>query len=194
MNVNDFFVGKSEAYELKALGYDEPCLKAYENEDATKMLCLGDVINHNSNLSITYAAAPTFEQAFVWFMEWDFTIDVYKHDGDGLWYSMAYLNPDFVSTQETFLDYRSAATYALKHAIKIYKMHKAAQEKKDAEPTEEKIVTINVDSIERLQVINHYDSAIVKGSMVNLYKSMDDFERISISIQDNGKTLKIFLE
>lgn len=48
--------------------------------------------------------------------------------------------------------------------------------------------------INRLEIINHATNDHQVGRLLTLYKSMGDFESIEISIQDGGKTLKIFLE
>jgi len=46
----------------------------------------------------------------------------------------------------------------------------------------------------RLEVINHSsDINNPIGRILTLYKELDDFNSIEISIQDNGRTMKIFL-
>ena len=50
--------------------------------------------------------------------------------------------------------------------------------------------------ITRIEVINHAttENGNSIGRLLTLYKEMGDFNNIEISIQDNGKTLKIFLQ
>ena len=50
--------------------------------------------------------------------------------------------------------------------------------------------------ITRIEVINHATTENENsiGRLLTLYKEMGDFNNIEISIQDNGKTLKIFLQ
>lgn len=55
---------------------------------------------------------------------------------------------------------------------------------------------INEEKITRLEVINHATAqlGIPIGRVLTLYKEMSDFNTIEFSIQDGGKTLKIFLQ
>ena len=55
---------------------------------------------------------------------------------------------------------------------------------------------IDETKITRLEVINHATAqlGIPIGRVLTLYKEMGDFNTIEFSIQDNGKTLKIFLQ
>lgn len=55
---------------------------------------------------------------------------------------------------------------------------------------------INEKKITRLEVINHAtaEQGIPIGRVLTLYKEMGDFNIIEFSIQDGGKTLKIFLQ
>ena len=55
---------------------------------------------------------------------------------------------------------------------------------------------INEEKITRLEVINHAtaEHGIPIGRVLTLYKEMGDFNTIEFSIQDSGKTLKIFLQ
>jgi hypothetical protein len=60
-----------EAFKLKQLGFDEPCIKFY----ATEKLVLGlDTDNGDTNSKLgqynpLYVSAPTYSQAFRWFRE-----------------------------------------------------------------------------------------------------------------------------
>jgi hypothetical protein len=50
--------------------------------------------------------------------------------------------------------------------------------------------------INRIEVINHAttENGNGIGRLLTLYKEMGDFNTIQISIQDSGRTLKIFLD
>jgi hypothetical protein len=55
-------------------------------------------------------------------------------------------------------------------------------------------IIIDETKITRLEVINHSsDINNPIGRILTLYKELDDFNSIEISIQDNGRTMKIFL-
>jgi len=55
---------------------------------------------------------------------------------------------------------------------------------------------IEEEKLDRIEVINHFtkenDRAI--GRILTLYKELGDFNTIELSIQDKGRTLKIFLQ
>ena len=55
---------------------------------------------------------------------------------------------------------------------------------------------INEEKISMLEVINHAtaEQGIPIGRVLTLYKEMGDFNTVELSIQDGGKTLKIFLQ
>ena len=71
--MNKEFVPYELAVKLKELGFDEPCLFAFDN-CSTPMRCSDlrtneqkfNGVNYNSS---TYTSQPTFSQAFRWFME-----------------------------------------------------------------------------------------------------------------------------
>jgi len=52
---------------------------------------------------------------------------------------------------------------------------------------------IDVKKIDRLEIINHAKNDKAVGRLLTLYKELKDFENLEFSIQDDGKTLKIFL-
>jgi hypothetical protein len=55
-------------------------------------------------------------------------------------------------------------------------------------------IIIDETKITRLEVINHSsDINNPISRILTLYKELDDFNSIEISIQDNGRTMKIFL-
>lgn len=48
--------------------------------------------------------------------------------------------------------------------------------------------------INRLEVINHAKNKLPIGRVLVLYHILEDFDTISIDYQDDGHTLKIFIE
>lgn len=52
---------------------------------------------------------------------------------------------------------------------------------------------IDIEKLERLEVINHADNKLPKGRYLVAYEGKE-FKKLSFSIQDDDKTLKIFLE
>ena len=50
--------------------------------------------------------------------------------------------------------------------------------------------------IDRVEIINHAtaENGNGIGRLLTLYKEMGDFNSIELSVQDGGKTLKIFLD
>jgi hypothetical protein len=45
-----------------------------------------------------------------------------------------------------------------------------------------------------IEVINHAKNRYSFGRILTLYKESEDFDSIEISIQDNGRTMKIFID
>jgi hypothetical protein len=68
--MNKEFIPYQEALELKELGFDEPCLEAYDKNGIKYHSHKTDKLFTalNSNLS-TQCSAPLFQQAFRWFRE-----------------------------------------------------------------------------------------------------------------------------
>jgi hypothetical protein len=52
---------------------------------------------------------------------------------------------------------------------------------------------IDVREINRLEVINHAKNDKSVGRLLTLYKELGHFNNLEFSVQDDGKTLKIFL-
>lgn len=59
---------------------------------------------------------------------------------------------------------------------------------------EENIRKIDQSKINRLEVINHASNDKPIGRILTLYKELGDFNSIELAVQDNGKTIKIFLD
>lgn len=47
--------------------------------------------------------------------------------------------------------------------------------------------------IQRVEIINHCNNKNHMGRLFTAYKDLGDFDRVEISVQDEGETLKIFL-
>jgi hypothetical protein len=60
----------------------------------------------------------------------------------------------------------------------------------------EKISSTLIDEtkITRIEVINHATNELAKGRLLTLYEMLGHFKNVELSVQDNGKTLKIFLD
>lgn len=52
----------------------------------------------------------------------------------------------------------------------------------------------DLEKINRLEVINHAKNRLSIGRVLTLYKELNDFDSIEISIQDDGRTMKIFID
>lgn len=55
---------------------------------------------------------------------------------------------------------------------------------------------IEEKKLDRIEVINHFakDNNRAIGRILTLYKELGDFNTVELSIQDGGRTLKIFLQ
>ena len=53
---------------------------------------------------------------------------------------------------------------------------------------------IDTEKINRLEIINHAKNNRSIGRLLSLYGDLGDFKGLEFSIQDDGKTLKIFLD
>lgn len=52
---------------------------------------------------------------------------------------------------------------------------------------------MNTEKITRLEVINHAKNDQPIGRILTLYKELNDFDFLELELQDQGRTLKIFL-
>ena len=55
------------------------------------------------------------------------------------------------------------------------------------------MIEIDESKITRIEVINHAENGMPIGRMLVLYKEIGDFHTMDISIQDDGRTMKLFL-
>lgn len=53
---------------------------------------------------------------------------------------------------------------------------------------------VNLEKISRIEVINHANNRYSFGRILTLYKELEEFDSIEISIQDDGRTMKIFID
>ena len=53
---------------------------------------------------------------------------------------------------------------------------------------------IDETKITRIEVINHATNELAKGRLLTLYEMLGHFKNVELSVQDNGKTLKIFID
>jgi hypothetical protein len=52
---------------------------------------------------------------------------------------------------------------------------------------------MNTEKITRLEIINHAKNDKPIGRILTLYKELNDFDFLELELQDQGRTLKIFL-
>jgi|TARA_B110000211_G_scaffold234630_1_gene305212 hypothetical protein len=52
---------------------------------------------------------------------------------------------------------------------------------------------IDIEKIDRIEIINHAKNDKPIGRLLTLYKDLGHFDSLDFEIQDNDKTLKIFL-
>jgi hypothetical protein len=55
-------------------------------------------------------------------------------------------------------------------------------------------IEIEVKKLDRLEIINHAKNDKAVGRLLTLYKELEHFNDLEFSVQDDGKTLKIFLK
>ena len=81
--MNKEFIPYELALELKELGFDEKCFAAmdmYSNIDYESEMY--DFIRNSETVQSTWAALPLYQQAFRFFREKGFLIDITSHDKD----------------------------------------------------------------------------------------------------------------
>ena len=107
--MNKEFIPYEEALTLKELGFNEPCLFAFDN-CSTPMRCSDlrtneqkfNGVNYNSS---TYTSQPTFSQAFRWFRE------KYEYNIEIVW--MTAVNFKYYETTSNCLIYFSCLSYSI---------------------------------------------------------------------------------
>jgi hypothetical protein len=75
--IKDQFVSSKIARELKTLGFDEPCIARFNNEQF-QMNKLGNWYKHNSGeIEKHYISAPLWQQVINWFIkEYDIHLSI----------------------------------------------------------------------------------------------------------------------
>lgn len=53
---------------------------------------------------------------------------------------------------------------------------------------------IDTTRISRLEVINHAKNKLMVGKILTVHKDLKHFETLEFSVQDEGRTLKIFMD
>jgi hypothetical protein len=121
--MNKEFIPYQEALELKELGFDEPCLEAYDKNGIKYHSHKTDKLFTalNSNLS-TQCSAPLFQQAFRWFRE-KYQLHSYI-EGAYPWFRFYIKTEDNVYEGHKHLSFEEAELACLKKLIQIVKENK----------------------------------------------------------------------
>jgi hypothetical protein len=53
---------------------------------------------------------------------------------------------------------------------------------------------IHENKLDRIEIINHAKNEMPIGRLLTLYAELGHFDNIELSVQDGGRTLKIFLQ
>jgi hypothetical protein len=121
------FVPYELAWELKHLGFDEPCFGYYHNLGSTQLVVSKRDLRADNNDGIEYCLAPLYQQAFRWFRE---KYDLYgeakltsvnlPNESDFAWYAYDVSGNDWEDNvfQET---YEEAELACLQKLIEIVK-------------------------------------------------------------------------
>jgi len=128
--MNKEFIPYEQALELKELGFDEPCLFAFDN-CSTPMRCSDlrtskqkfNGVNYNSS---SYTSQPTFSQAFRWFRDKNKLHAVVDINISNEWYFSIFnldakRNAEVVKKDEYYNTYEEAELACLKELIKLSK-------------------------------------------------------------------------
>lgn len=131
------FISYEEALALKELGFNEPCLFAYNQDDENKLMTAPQLSSYQINTGknsdigkINKVTAPLYQQAFRWFREkYDLNANVYKWQPDFSksmghleWEgSVTHFTEKKVGGSEYFNTYEEAEIFCLKNLIEIVK-------------------------------------------------------------------------
>lgn len=55
------------------------------------------------------------------------------------------------------------------------------------------LLTLNLDSLEKLELVNHAQNFFEKGRILTFFENKGHFKTLDVMVDDMGKTLKIFL-
>ena len=120
--INKDFTPYQEAFELKQLGFDEPCFASYYH--AGRKLDICEYINHGEYTVL----APTYSQAFRWFREKYHLIGGIEYIAGETpkttwWdiYVVGHYNIDYKKMSMKYQPYEEAELACLKKLIEIVK-------------------------------------------------------------------------
>lgn len=133
--MNKDFTQYTEAFELKQLGFDEPCFAFYQVEyhenspimvdDDKQYLISGFRTCRNSEIPNHYISAPTYSEAFRWFRKkhnYHVIIDFNQSKNNKWYYGIIQIDHNIsVSPDVEFETYEEAELAALKELIKTIK-------------------------------------------------------------------------
>jgi hypothetical protein len=114
--MNKDFTLYPEAFELKQLGFDEPCLGHYSNGEFVYS-------SHTNNTMQRFRyAAPLYSQAFRWFREkYDLYTNITKYNDENDTQDKFYYYISDGYMREEFNTYEEAELACLKNLIEIVK-------------------------------------------------------------------------
>jgi len=119
--MNREFITYEQALELKELGFDEKCFAAmdmYSNIDYGSEMY--DFIRNSETVQSTWAALPLYQQAFRFFREKGFLIDITSHDKDDYEFYIRW-HPNKPILSDYYNTYEETELECLKKLIEIAK-------------------------------------------------------------------------
>jgi len=127
------FISYEEALALKELGFNEPCLFAYNQDDENKLMTAPQLSSYQINTGknsdigkINKVTAPLYQQAFRWFREnYELicNIDIYSYSHTETNFEFDITNKEMTVSEysNTNKSYEKAELKALKNLIEIVK-------------------------------------------------------------------------
>jgi hypothetical protein len=97
-----------------------------------------------------------------------------------------YVNQKLLEELEQIAELAKPLRYSDKHDILLDRIEELTG-------VIDETLTLNVNKLNRLELINHAKNDKAVGRLLTLYKELKDFKSLELSVQDDGKTLKIFL-
>lgn len=114
------FVPYELAVKLKELGFDEPCLANWSNN---KVFKLNHDFYKSSEIDGRWVTAPTFSQAFRWFREKNFLIDMTSINSDEYEFYIKW-SFEYSFLSDHYKTYEEAELGCLEKLIEIVEMKK----------------------------------------------------------------------
>lgn len=129
-----YFIPYEQALELKEFGFDEPCLRFYDDDKNLRVPPMGqewsnEILNTLRNGDINVCAAPLWEQAFEWFRNIEkFNCEITTgHDEDRIWWNYSITKIELGYNYDSIADpdrdgaetYEEARLNCLKEMIEI---------------------------------------------------------------------------